>query len=340
VTHNSTSFTNQRTPIIIDTDLSFDDYVALLYLLQHSVADVRAIVVSNGVAHVRPGLGNIGRLLTLFPLLNIPFAGGPDHPLSGQNEFPNSWRILMDYAIRLLLPWRKVAPSPLDAPALLRQTIKATPIPVTLVALAPLTTIALALQSDPSLADRIANIVISGGDFALPGTPHADPWNDPHEEKDFNYYLDPLAMKIVLESGVRVSFVPLSLTHDGNAPLLFSKTMVQCMRRSARGRAMRLLVRLVYLWQVSSPQFVSTPVWDGVVAALAIDPSLGSWHDVSIEMLPHPPLFAESLIRRKPSSARIQVCVEGNLKAFEESYISVVSSASGNSEIPNQKRPG
>ena len=54
-----------RRPVIVDTDLSFDDYVALLYLLQRPDIDIRAITVVNGVVHVKQGVENVRRLLSL-----------------------------------------------------------------------------------------------------------------------------------------------------------------------------------------------------------------------------------------------------------------------------------
>jgi inosine-uridine nucleoside N-ribohydrolase len=308
-------------PILIDTDCSFDDFVALLFLLQHPAVEVRAITVVDGVAHIRPAMGNIARLLALAGRADIPFAAGAARPSSAPNV-PARWRWLMDYGMRFFLPIRGAKPSPLDAAALIRKTILSSPDPVTIVSLGPMTNLAQAFQADPSLASRINQVVFSGGDFAIPGAVHSDPWADTQEERDFNFYLDPMAVKIVLQSGARISLVPLLVTQDGPSPLLFSKLFVQSLRRKTRTRAARLLARLVYLWQFSMSSAKDTPVWDAVVAALAVHPSLGSWQDARVESLPVP--LTKNGLRHEPLSppVSVRVCTAGDRGAFENYFLS------------------
>jgi inosine-uridine nucleoside N-ribohydrolase len=102
-------------PVIVDTDLSTDDYVALLYLLRHPAIDVRAITVANGIVHVKWGVENARRLLALVGRTDIPVAGGPEKPLAGQHAFPASWRIFLDVVPRLMFPRARPAPEGLTA---------------------------------------------------------------------------------------------------------------------------------------------------------------------------------------------------------------------------------
>jgi Inosine-uridine preferring nucleoside hydrolase len=52
------------TPVIVDTDMSSDDIMALTYLLERTDVSVRAITVEGtGVADGRPGAQNVRRLI-------------------------------------------------------------------------------------------------------------------------------------------------------------------------------------------------------------------------------------------------------------------------------------
>ncbi len=322
----------KRRPVIVDTDLSFDDYVALLYLFQHPAIDVRAITVANGVVHVKQGVENARRLAPLAGRMDIPVAGGPDRPLDGQHVFPGGWRTSFDYIPRLMLPWAKVPriPPGLSAPELSRQQVVASDVPITFIALAPLTNLALALQADPTLASRIDAIVISGGAINVPGTVHQDMPSNPNTVAEWNLYLDPAAADIVFNSGARLVLVPLDVTHvHGSQPLLFSQDFIRCLDGAAKGRAAKLMVRFIRLWRFVSPQYPVTPVWDAVTAALVTDPTIGcDWRDLALRVVTQPEHIAgqTAVDVNKPANAR--VCFGGNQAAFEAAYLTTVRGAS------------
>ncbi len=315
-----------RRPILIDTDLSFDDYIALLFLLQHPAVEVRALTVAdNGVAHARLGLENAARLLRLVRQEEVPVACGPAQSLSGSSEFPASWRLLVDYSPRLWLPRRKAPPASGDAPTLIRQQILASPVPVTFVALAPLTNLALALRADPDLVQHIGTVVVSGGAFTVPGTIQRDLPNHPNAVAEWNFYTDPLAARLVLQSGAQIALAPLDVTDvKGASPLVFSRPTVRALRSAARGEASRLLARFLHMWQLATTQFPVTPVWDAAVAALVVDPQLGSWREMKVDVAQEPKAIAGQTYESAEGHS-IQVCYAGNQPAFEATYLKLVA---------------
>ncbi|MEC6987836.1 MAG: nucleoside hydrolase, partial [Actinomycetota bacterium] len=70
---------------------------------------------------------------------------------------------------------------------------------LTLVTLGPLTNIALAIQRDPSIADKISRVVLMGA--------AADHIGNVNPVAEFNMWVDPHAVQIVLESGLPLEFV-------------------------------------------------------------------------------------------------------------------------------------
>lgn len=312
----------RRRPVIVDTDLSFDDYVALLYLLQHPQIDVRAVTVVDGVAHVGPGVENACRLLALAGCA-APVAGGQDRPMAGRRAVPRDWRVMVDYGPRLMLPRAGLPLAGLAAPELIRQQCRTSDRPVTLVALGPLTNIALALQEDAGLAGRIEAVYVSGG--VIEGEP------EPKDVRDWNLCLDPVAADRVFGAGVRIVLVPLNITHvTGLQPLLFSREYVRQLRGAARGRASRLMVRMIYWWQVTNPQYRTTPVWDAVVAAAVAEPAVvADRRDMAIRVAVEPEEAAGRTIVVADGPANAQVCLKGDQAAFEASYLAVARGENG-----------
>ena len=88
--------------------------------------------------------------------------------------------------------------------ACLLDLIRRSPGELTLVALGPLTNLALAWRRDAHIFRQLAEVVIMGGAVTVPGnvTPVAE----------FNIYVDPEAAQVVFASGVPITLIGLDVT--------------------------------------------------------------------------------------------------------------------------------
>jgi purine nucleosidase len=176
--------------LLIDTDPGVDD--ALAILMAHAHADIvgLSIVAGNvGIAHT---VRNACTLVDLLGSMAPVFAGcatalvrtpGEDAAfVHGQDGFGD-----IGFAPPTAIPAAETA-----ALALLRLT-RERPGELTLVALGPLTNLALALRLDPDLPKRVARLVVMGG--AVTG--HGNTGKVPAE---FNIGFDPEAAHIVFEA--------------------------------------------------------------------------------------------------------------------------------------------
>ena len=85
----SVTTTDPATPVVIDTDMSLDDVMAILYLLQRPDVKVKAITVSGtGHVHCGPGMQHALGLIAIAGAQDIPVACGRDKPLQGDHAFP------------------------------------------------------------------------------------------------------------------------------------------------------------------------------------------------------------------------------------------------------------
>ena len=245
--------------VIVDTDMSSDDIMALAYLLEKPGISVRAITVEGtGVADGLSGAQNASRLVRALGIRrHIPIAYGPARPLSGTAAFPPPWRATADRMYGLNIPaWSGAAPAP-DAVSLLTRTLRSSR-HISLITLGPLTNVALALRAQPAIAAKIARIYAMAGAIQVPG-------NEPtHQRAEWNVYIDPKAADVVLRSGAPVTVVPLDASN--NVPITtFLASAVQANRSSP---AMRLLAEML-----NDPFYTQAPVyfWDPLTAVAATD---------------------------------------------------------------------
>lgn len=176
--------------LLIDTDPGVDD--ALAILMAHAHADVVGLSIAAGNVGLAHTVRNARVLVDLleadtpvFPGCASPLVRAPDEDAAfvhGQDGFGD---------IGFPSPHAALAEEP-AALALLRLT-RERPGELTLVALAPLTNLALALRLDPSLPERVARLVIMGG--AVTG--HGNTGRVPAE---FNIGFDPEAAHVVFEA--------------------------------------------------------------------------------------------------------------------------------------------
>lgn len=178
-----------RPELLIDTDPGIDD--ALAILMAHANADVAGLTIAGG----NVGLGHttrnalklvetIGAETPVFPGSASPLVvAAPDAGfVHGADGFGDT-----GYINASRMPEEEHA-----ANAIVRLA-RERPGELTLVALAPLTNLALALKLDPTLPSRIARLVVMGGAATGRGNTH-------HVPAEFNIGFDPEAAHVVFSA--------------------------------------------------------------------------------------------------------------------------------------------
>lgn len=188
--------------IIIDTDPGIDDMMAIFLALRSPELKVEAITPVCGNVPLEFTLPNALRLVEVADRTDVPVAAGASHPLvrrlvtSGHVHGANGLGGV-DF------PEPKIKPVRETAPDLIRRLVRESPGEITIVAVGPLTNVALALRSDPEIASMIPAIAIMGGSLSGGNiTPAAE----------FNLYVDPEAARIVFDAQVPLTMVGLDVT--------------------------------------------------------------------------------------------------------------------------------
>jgi purine nucleosidase len=254
-------------PIILDCDTGTDDAFALLLALASPELDVLAITVAGGNVGLDRTLANTLALNKLAGS-GVPVYSGADRPLLG--AFVNEPRIHgVDGLGGIVLP-DGGKPAPELAADAIRRILRTAAEPVTLVGIAPVTNLALALMTEPTLAANIDQIILMSGAWAEGNaTPAAE----------FNALNDPEGLAVLLACGRPVVFATLELT----AQALVTPERLAAMRALGSGLCLAAACDI----QTSVPRsrrLPGSPLHDPCAVAWLIQPALFTTRDCSVRV--------------------------------------------------------
>lgn len=307
-------------PVVIDSDVSPDDWTALPYLLQHPNVDVKAISVSGtGEAHAGPGVCNVQGLLALTGKPDIPVAGGRPTPLQGNHSFPSLMRWVIDHRMALRLPANPRPPSPKTAVELLASAILDSPQKVTMVTFGPLTTPAELLQTHPEVIDNLEMVYSMGGAIDAPGNIREMRPFSKNTVAEWNIYVDPHAANVVFESGVPFTLVPLDATDRIPTTMAFYERLQADRTTPAAEFSFRTLGRMKL-----GIRFNRCLLWDPITAAVAVDESLGTFEIRNLRVIEEEgPESGRTLAT--PDGPSVRVCTRVDAARFEQTLLDTLN---------------
>ncbi|WP_058912186.1 ribonucleoside hydrolase RihC [Entomohabitans teleogrylli] len=191
-----------RIPVILDTDPGIDDAAAIAAALFAPQLDVRLLTTVAGNVGIEKTTRNALQLLHFWNR-DIPVARGAASPLvraPGDAASVHGESGMEGYA------FVEHQRQPLALPAFeaIYQQLQASDEPLTLVAIGPLTNIALLLIQYPDCVAKIKRLVIMGGSAGRGNyTPNAE----------FNIAIDPEAAAKVFASGLEIVMCGLDVTN-------------------------------------------------------------------------------------------------------------------------------
>jgi purine nucleosidase len=192
--------------IIIDTDPGIDDAVAILLALASSELTVEGVVAVAGNLPLAVTETNARAVCELAGRPDIAVYAGCSRPITRPPITAEHYHGESGLG-RLVLPPPTIEPRSehgIDFTiALLRG---AAPNSVAWCALGPLTNVAMALVKAPDIVAGVSELVLMGGASRALGntTPAAE----------FNIHADPHAARIVFDSGLPITVIPLDVTHQ------------------------------------------------------------------------------------------------------------------------------
>ncbi|MCD6406116.1 MAG: nucleoside hydrolase [Planctomycetes bacterium] len=187
--------------LVVDTDPGIDDALAIALSFNSPEVKVHALTAAGGNLPAEECLKNIYRILGFLGVRDKPLIGvGRDWPRSGEDARHIHGK---DGLANTYLPvFSRNAAEP--AAKLIASILTGSPEPVTLLALAPLTSVADTIDRIGTAEGNVERVVIMGGAFHVPG--NASP------TAEFNIYHNPEAARLVINSPLPIVIVPLDIT--------------------------------------------------------------------------------------------------------------------------------
>ena len=191
--------------ILIDTDPGIDDSLAILLALASPELSLEGISVVHGNCSLEQATTNGLSVLELAHATHIPLAKGCELPLVQPSllALETHGNTGLGYA---KLPEPRIKPTSQHGSDFLIEKIMSNPGEMTLVAIGPLTNIALAIRKEPRIIGTLKELVIMGGAIRHEGNTTA--------LAEFNTFVDPHAAHIVYHAGIPTTLVPLDVTYQ------------------------------------------------------------------------------------------------------------------------------
>jgi purine nucleosidase len=249
--------------IILDCDPGHDDAVALLLAWGSPEIDLVGVTTVMGNQTLEKVTRNALSVAAVAGITGVPFAAGCTRPLVRELETAPS--IHGDSGLDgPVLPPPAFELDPRHAVDLIIDTVMAAePGEITLVPIGALTNIALAVRKEPRIVERVREVVLMGGGYAVGN------WSAVAE---FNIVIDPEAAAIVFGEKWPVTMVGLDLTHQALATPQVEEAVAAIGTSPAR-----FVTELMDFFRESyrdAQGFEHPPVHDPCAVAYVIDPTV------------------------------------------------------------------
>ncbi len=261
-----------RHMILVDTDISLgtpgaeiDDGAALMVLLRTRRDQVCAITTVHGNVPVGLATQNAARMQAYLSARSVPLGRGASLPLVEDPSWFSDFQA--GYGPTPAWPVPEEAPWAVD---LILDQIRSRPGELTILALGPLTNLALAVRLAPEIAGQVKEVIAMGGSFRE----DADP--------EFNIRCDPEAAQFVFDAGWPLRLIGLEITRQ----VLFTRQDFHLM--SAEHPVNDLLINQSLAWidrvEENGWESGGCALHDAVAVAALLDESLFRFVPASVEV--------------------------------------------------------
>jgi len=310
--------TGEKVRVIVDYSPTSSDVAALMYVTQHPSADLLAVTLAGtGESHCAEGVANTRALLSAVDLADVPVACGVDEPIGPGNEWPEDWRDAADRldGLDIQAAVSEAGESP-DAADLLA-SVASDGAPVTIIALAPLTNLAIAAQRHNGFAQHVAGVVTMGGAVGVEG-------NASNNAAEWNYFIDPTAVDVVLRSGIAVTMVPLDATN--------AVPVTKAWFDALAGHQTTNAANVVYdVFEASRPFEFGFFFWDELAAATAFDPTLVTFDDQLVAIDLDGP--EQGRTRVDANGVAVQVAISADSERFRTDLLTTLNGGASQPDI-------
>jgi purine nucleosidase len=250
--------------VLFSHDGGVDDYLSVMLLATFPDVEVLGISVTPADCYIEPAASATRKILDLMGRTDIPVAKSTSR---GINPFPRQFR-RASFNIDLfpILNETETIKTPEakeDGQHFIAKTIKEASGPVTLLETGPLTTIADALDIDPSIEEKIERIVWMGGALNVPGNINAVIEGGHDSSAEWNVYWDAISAHKIWQTKIPIVMCPLDICNDVSITREFVLRLAHQRKypvSDLAGLCYSLVMnQIYYMWDVLTTAYIGRP---------------------------------------------------------------------------------
>lgn len=212
--------------VIFDHDGGIDDLLSLLLLLRMPDIDLVGITITPADCYPDDALKSTLKILALCGKRDIPVSVGDQ---VGPNPFPPEWRAQprICHSLPAMLRVEEQSNNCTGVPAQqwIREVLENSDSTITVLMTGPATNLMWALKNQPSLGDKIEEVIWMGGAIDVKGNVAM---HDHDGTAEWNAYWDPRATAWLVASDLPLCLVPLDATNALPVDNAFLRTLAAC----------------------------------------------------------------------------------------------------------------
>jgi inosine-uridine nucleoside N-ribohydrolase len=267
------------TKVILDVDTGTDDAVALMTAALSPDLELIGATTVNGNTTIEYTTENTLRVVDFIGLPEIPVHRGMDRPLVRTDVKRGMAERIHGDMLDLPPASNGATVQPEHAVDWLIETYLGSDGDIVLCPVGPLTNIAMAIQREPRIVEKIPEIVIMGG---------AHDHGNITASAEFNIWLDPEAARIVVNCGAPIRMVPLDATHRALVST-DDAARLRALGTPAGEAAARFVLQRIDGYDATQPMprrgdALAAPVHDALAVCAIIDPSILTTEHIPVDV--------------------------------------------------------
>lgn len=301
-------------PILFDVDTGIDDALAMAYALNSRELEVLGFTTCFGNVSVTEATRNTLAVLEKVGKFVPVYEGAAETFVRGESKH-SAKHVHGEDGLGNALEKNPITQATAGfAPDFIIEQVKNRPYEIAIIAVGPLTNLALAIKKAPEIIPLVKEIVIMGGAVKVPGNVTA--------YGEANIVADPEAADYVFASGLPVTLVGLDVTMQ----TLLPKSALDKWRTNGQETGQFLADMTDFymdFYEKTSPSIGGCALHDPLAVGVLIDPSFVKTEVMNIKVVTEGEAMGET-IGYSGEHPNVNVCIEVEANRFLEHFLARV----------------